>query len=80
MTTDAGWEEEPDFSSLNLFETPVATPESQNVLEELVLDENGDLWLEENRSTAEELEVFGLDGVGKLCQMRMRSLLPKPML
>ena len=64
-TTDAGWEEEPDFSSLNLFETPVATPESQNVLEELVLDENGDLWLEENPSTAEELEVFGLDGVGE---------------
>ncbi|WP_431191449.1 response regulator [Funiculus sociatus] len=64
-TTDAGWEEEPDFSNLNLFETPVATPESQNVLEELVLDENGDLWLEENGSTAEELEVFGLDGVGE---------------
>ncbi|MEP0849104.1 MULTISPECIES: hybrid sensor histidine kinase/response regulator [Cyanophyceae] len=64
-TTDAGWEEEPDFSNLNLFETPVATPESQNVLEELVLDENGDLWLEENGSTAEELEAFGLDGVGE---------------
>ncbi|WP_431191423.1 response regulator [Funiculus sociatus] len=64
-TTDAGWEEEPDFSNLNLFETPVATPESHNVLEELVLDENGDLWLEENGSTAEELEVFGLDGVGE---------------
>ncbi|MBD1907329.1 response regulator [Trichocoleus sp. FACHB-832] len=64
-TTDAGWEEEPDFSSLNLFETPVATPESQNALQELVLDENGDLWLEENRSTAEELEAFGLDGVGE---------------
>ncbi|MEW5861670.1 MAG: Hpt domain-containing protein, partial [Cyanobacteriota bacterium] len=45
--TAAGWEEEPDFSNLDLFETPQARPDNGDVLDELMLDDNTDLWLEE---------------------------------
>ncbi|MBD1840683.1 hybrid sensor histidine kinase/response regulator [Coleofasciculus sp. FACHB-501] len=58
--TAAGWEEEPDFSNLDLFETPHARADNGDVLEELMLDDNTDLWLEETMPRNETNDLLDL--------------------
>ncbi|MEP0770702.1 response regulator [Trichocoleus sp. ST-U1] len=58
--TAAGWEEEPDFSNLDLFETPHARADNGDVLEELMLDDNTDLWLEETMPRNEANDLLDL--------------------
>ncbi|MBD2742204.1 Hpt domain-containing protein, partial [Coleofasciculus sp. FACHB-1120] len=58
--TAAGWEEEPDFSNLELFETPEARPDTDDVLDELMLDDNTDLWLEEPMPRNEANDLLDL--------------------
>ncbi|WP_199300476.1 hybrid sensor histidine kinase/response regulator [Coleofasciculus sp. FACHB-542] len=58
--TAAGWEEEPDFSNLDLFETPHARADNGDVLDELMLDDNTDLWLEETMPRNETNDLLDL--------------------
>ncbi|MEP0857863.1 response regulator [Trichocoleus sp. DQ-U1] len=58
--TAAGWEEEPDFSNLDLFETPQARADNGDVLDELMLDDNTDLWLEETMPRTEADDLLDL--------------------
>ncbi|MBD2540305.1 response regulator [Coleofasciculus sp. FACHB-SPT36] len=58
--TAAGWEEEPDFSNLDRFETPHARADNGDVLEELMLDDNTDLWLEETMPRNEANDLLDL--------------------